>query len=164
MLPESSEFGGGELAVPMGWMHAQLLADQIMRAAQLFVPGSLEFRAARDGLALTAFLTCVSHDLLDLMTEDRRQRWLELTADENPWFMWVTDRLERRMARDFMTGCTDPDLPVVRRAWRWLRETHLLPPRVPADQGLIRLGTVRADPWMPAWQVGLTAGHLALSY
>lgn len=54
---ESTEgTGGGELVVPMAWLYAEYIADELLRSGDLMPPTSFEFRAGRDALALTVFL------------------------------------------------------------------------------------------------------------
>ena len=49
--------GGGELTVPMAWLYAEYIADELLRTGDLMPPTSFEFRAGRDALALTIFLS-----------------------------------------------------------------------------------------------------------
>src|SRR5258707_7083619 len=48
--------GGGELTVPMAWLYAEDIADELLRTGDLMPPTSFEVRAGRDALALTIFL------------------------------------------------------------------------------------------------------------
>lgn len=58
MRPERhDEGGGGGLLVPMAWMYAEYIADELLRTGDLMPPTTLEYRAGRDALALTIFLS-----------------------------------------------------------------------------------------------------------
>ncbi|MZD05539.1 hypothetical protein GTW43_10640, partial [Streptomyces sp. SID5785] len=54
---------GGELTVPMAWLYAEYIADELLRTGDLMPPTSFEFRAGRDALALTIYLSDVSDEL-----------------------------------------------------------------------------------------------------
>ncbi|MFD8963556.1 hypothetical protein ACFV0C_00915 [Streptomyces sp. NPDC059568] len=186
MRPESTEgVGDGGLLVPMAWMYAEYIADELLRTGDLMPPTTLEYRAGRDALALTIFLS-------DGPVGGRRfqgvvarmDEWRSLTAYGTSWRDWVCARLDRLEAAAFESGSRshDPDLELAGAAWRWLEETELLA----AD--LDAMGPAGGDPfsageaetasvareygaggeeegpqvWTPAWQLGLPLGHLAM--
>ncbi|CAM5275061.1 hypothetical protein SPURM210S_06185 [Streptomyces purpurascens] len=53
----------GELTVPMAWLYAEYIADELLRTGDLMPPTSFEFRAGRDALALTIFLSDTDGEL-----------------------------------------------------------------------------------------------------
>ncbi|MCX4445411.1 hypothetical protein ACIOEZ_09930 [Streptomyces sp. NPDC087866] len=164
MPPERHEGSGeGELSVPMAWMYAEYLADELLRTGDLMEPATLEYRAGRDALALTIFLLdgAVAGRLPAARVDELRL----LTAYGASWRGWVCERLHAP-AR----ACTGADLALARAAWRWLEETELLaadleaigpPPWGPAD-GAERDVEEAVQVWTPAWQLGLPLGHLAV--
>ncbi|MFE5302347.1 hypothetical protein [Streptomyces sp. NPDC056632] len=163
MLPESPNGrSGGELAVPMGWMYAEFIADRLMYMGALVFPGSLEWRAGRDALALTVYFSGSPSDLFQMFSMERRERWLHLTAEDGAWYAWVNHELERRAALRRTSPSADPDAGAALVAWEWLRDTLLLPPTA----GCATSESVRsaADHWTPAWQVGLSLSHLAVDF
>lgn len=144
MLPESTNgAGGGGLAVPMDWLCAEYVADDVMRTSGLAGPGSLEFRAGVQTLALTILLSGAGTGT-----------WLRRTAHDHPWSAWVTARLDEAPP-------DGPDAALARDTWRRLRATEL---RAADLAGLTGLGSVDEERqvWLPAWQVGVALGHLAL--
>ncbi|MFF2410737.1 hypothetical protein [Streptomyces sp. NPDC058092] len=159
---------GGGLLVPMTWMYAEYIADELLRTGDLMEPSTLEYRAGRDALALTIFL---SDDGADTALPAARLDELRLlTAYGAAWAGWVRDRLHAPdAAPQPVPGAADPDLALARAAWRWLEETELLaadldalrpPPREPAGGGAD--AEEAAQVWTPAWQLGLPLGHLAV--
>lgn len=166
MRPKYTEGAGGGLLVPMAWMYAEYIADELLRTGDLMPPTTLEYRAGRDALALTIFLADGSRDVPP--EGARMEEWRSLTAYGTSWRDWVCGRLDRLVAAAFEadTGCEDPDLELACAAWRWLEETELLAPDLDA------MGPLGADPcpfgeegpqvWTPAWQLGLPLGHLAI--
>ncbi|MFF5970609.1 hypothetical protein ACFY7C_03680 [Streptomyces sp. NPDC012769] len=143
MLPESTNgAGGGGLAVPMDWLCAEYVADDVMRTSGLAGPGSLEFRAGTQTLALTILLSGAGTGA-----------WLRRTAHDHPWSAWVTTRLDE--------AADGPDLALARNTWLRLRATEL---RAADLAGLTGLGGVDEERqvWLPAWQVGVALSHLAL--
>ncbi|MDN3295872.1 hypothetical protein QWM81_17810 [Streptomyces ficellus] len=164
MRPESTNgTGGGGLAVPMAWLCAEYVADELLRAGALVEPGSLEYRAGRRTLALTVYLGDGTGDTPG-GAEDRLEEWLTRTAHGHPWKEWVRERLDGAPE----PGGEDPDadLTLARETWRLLESTHLLA----TDLGALSAGGpadgVMVDEsdrtWLPSWQVGLPLGHLAL--
>ncbi|BFO19064.1 hypothetical protein SHKM778_54520 [Streptomyces sp. KM77-8] len=154
--------GDGELTVPMAWLYAEYIADELLRSGDLMPPTSFEFRAGRDALALTVFLSDTDGELSGIRVVTQLETWLSLTAYDQPWQEWVWGRL-RDMAADGRDA-RDPDLELAQEAWRWLRETELLAPDLNAVPGG---GTVAGEDegpkvWTPAWQLGLPLGHLAI--
>jgi hypothetical protein len=174
MRPERTEgAGGGGLLVPMAWMYAEYVADELLRTGDLMPPTTLEYRAGRDALALTIFLSDGSVD--GPGGGARRARWRSLTAYGTSWREWVCRRLRVLEAAGAGAGPADPDLELAEAAWRWLEETELLAPDLdavgPPGQGPV--GPTGEEPflaaeeegpqvWTPAWQLGLPLGHLAI--
>ncbi|MEE4496281.1 hypothetical protein ACIBI8_09810 [Streptomyces sp. NPDC050529] len=167
MRPERHDGAdGGGLLVPMAWMYAEFIADELLRTGDLMEPATLEYRAGRDALALTVFLSdgAVAETLPATRVDELRL----LTAYGTPWRRWVCDRLDVLAAAP---GGTGPDLALARAAWRWLEETELLAadldalgplpwesavgPEEPDGQDAVQV-------WTPAWQLGLPLGHLAI--
>jgi hypothetical protein len=161
--------GGGELTVPMAWLYAEYIADELLRTGDLMPPTSFEFRAGRDALALTVFLSgstdgdapCVHSPLKDV---SRLETWLSLTAYDQPWQDWVRERLAERAADAAASGVPAPDLVLAEAAWRWLEETELLAPDLDAVPGGGAAAGEDEGPkvWTPAWRLGLPLGHLAI--
>jgi hypothetical protein len=145
MLPERANgTSGGELVVPMAWMYAEYIADELLRTGDLMPPTSLEFRAGREVLALTIFLSDVDGELAGTRVVTGLEDWLSLTAHGRPWQEWVRSRLA---------------------AWGWLERTELLAVDLDgvALQDLTAVGEEHGPKvWTPAWQLGLPLGHLAI--
>jgi hypothetical protein len=163
MRPERHDGSSGDgLLVPMAWMYAEYIADELLRTGDLMEPATLEYRAGRDALALTVFLSdsAVSEALPATRVDELRL----LTACGTPWRRWVCERLDAAAAPG------DPDLALARAAWRWLQDTELLA----ADLDAIGAPLWEADGpeaeepeeavqvWTPAWQLGLPLGHLSI--
>lgn len=161
LLPESTNgTSGGGLAVPMAWLCAEFIADDLLRAGALVEPGSLEYRAGRQTLALTIHLCEGAEALGGARAVGRLDEWLSRTSYDHPWPQWVRARLAERAA----TGEDGPDLAMARETWRLLDATSV---RAADLDGLPPAGfdfavEESAQVWMPAWQVGLPLGHLAL--
>ena len=81
--------GGGELTVPMAWLYAEYIADELLRTGDLMPPTSFEFRAGRDALALTIFLSDTDGELSGIRVVTQLETWLSLTAYDQPWQDWV---------------------------------------------------------------------------
>ncbi|OON72717.1 hypothetical protein [Streptomyces tsukubensis] len=162
-MPDERRPGaGGELTVPMAWLYAEYIADELLRTGDLMPPTSVEFRAGRDALALTVFLSDTEGELAGIKVITQLETWLSLTAYDQPWQDWVGERLAL-LALEEPDG-PGPDLRLARDAWRWLEETELLAPDLDAVPGG---GPVPGDEdgpqaWIPAWQLGLPLGHLAI--
>ncbi|MDT0401211.1 MULTISPECIES: hypothetical protein [Streptomyces] len=154
--------GDGELTVPMAWLYAEYIADELLRSGDLMPPTSFEFRAGRDALALTVFLSDTDGELSGIRVVTQLETWLSLTAYDQPWQEWVQGRL-RDLAKDGRDA-RDPDLELAGEAWRWLRETELLAPDLNAVPGGGAAAGEDEGPkvWTPAWQLGLPLGHLAI--
>lgn len=164
--PESTNgTSGGGLAVPMAWLCAEYIADEMLRSSALVESGSLEFRAGRQTLALTIHLCETRDDFSAENSAARIEDWLGLTSYGHPWQEWVQAQLEARATH----GGDDPDRDLAVDAWRWLRETELLA----ADLGGLEPWQAAHQPlecgvdeavqvWTPAWQLGLPLGHLAV--
>ncbi|MCX5415873.1 hypothetical protein [Streptomyces sp. NBC_00059] len=166
MRPEHHEgTGGGGLLVPMAWMYSEYIADEVLVTGDLMEPTTLEYRAGRDALALTIFLSdgAVADDLPAARVDELRL----LTAYGAPWRRWVCARLEALERPTTPAGLDDPDLALARAAWRWLEETELLAADLDAigPQPWEPVGDEEegeAQVWTPAWQLGLPLGHLAV--
>ncbi|WP_330461110.1 hypothetical protein OIB37_32135 [Streptomyces sp. NBC_00820] len=160
----TGDTGGGELAVPMAWLYAEYIADELLRTGDLMPPTSFEFRAGRDALALTVFLSDTEGELSCVRVVSQLETWMSLTAYDQPWQDWVRDRLTELTAEAVRSGAPSPDLALAGDAWRWLEETELLAPDLDAVPGC---GSVPGEDdgpkvWTPAWQLGLPLGHLAI--
>ncbi|MEW2071575.1 hypothetical protein [Streptomyces sp. NPDC007346] len=170
MRPEDTDGTGGDgLPVPMAWLYTEYIADELLRTGDLMGPTTLEFRAGREALALTIFLSGLLRQapVPGALSEARVDELRLLTAYGATWRGWVCERLTESQRR---AGPGDPDLAMARAAWRWLERTELLAadldaivtaPREPAAGG----GPDRegeALVWTPAWQLGLPLGHLAV--
>ncbi|MEU3522290.1 hypothetical protein AB0E62_00170 [Streptomyces sp. NPDC038707] len=157
---------GGEQAVPMAWFYAEYIADELLRTGDLMPPTSFEFRAGRDALALTVFLSGPDGELSGIRVISQLENWLALTACDQPWRDWVRARMAERTERAAGSGapCPDPDLALAADAWRWLEETELLAPDLDAVPGGGPVFGEDEGPkvWTPAWRLGLPLGHLAI--
>ncbi|MCW7944773.1 hypothetical protein AAW14_22825 [Streptomyces hygroscopicus] len=156
--------GGGELAVPMAWLYAEYIADELLRTGDLMPPTSFEFRAGRDALALTIFLSDTAGELPGIRVVSQLETWLSLTAYDQPWQDWVRERMAELAADAVDSGGPAPDLDLASAAWRWLEETELLAPDLDAVPGGGAVVGEDDGPkvWTPAWQLGLPLGHLAI--
>ncbi|MBT2443825.1 hypothetical protein J7E93_27750 [Streptomyces sp. ISL-36] len=161
MLPESTNgTSGGGLAVPMAWLCAEFTADDLLRASCLVPPGSLEYRAGRQTLALTIHLCEGADASSGTRTTGRLDEWMARTAYDRPWPRWVRERLAARVH----AGEESPDLAMAHETWRQLRATQVRA----ADLGGLPSATTglpvdeSAQVWLPAWKLGLPLGHLAL--
>ncbi|MEV7405726.1 hypothetical protein AB0N93_35720 [Streptomyces sp. NPDC091267] len=166
MRPERHDGpSGGGLRVPMAWMYAEYIADELLRTGELMEPATLEYRAGRDALALTVFLSdgAVAQALPATRVDELRL----LTASGAPWRGWVCERLDALAAAP---GGPDPDLDLARAAWRWLEDTELLAADLDAIGPLPWEGGAQEEAgaqeavqvWTPAWQLGLPLGHLSI--
>ncbi|MDO0938534.1 hypothetical protein QQY66_44975 [Streptomyces sp. DG2A-72] len=156
--------GGGELTVPMAWLYAEYIADELLRTGDLMPPTSFEFRAGRDALALTIFLSDTDGELSGIRVVSQLETWLSLTAYDQPWQDWVREHLAKLAAEAIESGDPAPDLALAEAAWRWLEETELLAPDLNAVPGGAAMAGEDEGPkvWTPAWQLGLPLGHLAI--
>jgi hypothetical protein len=175
---ESTNGTSGEtLVIPMAWLCAEYIADEMLRSGALVDPGTLEYRAGRETLALTVFLSDGESGHRDRGTDGygaahsvaRIEEWLRLTSYGHPWEQWALAGLTAREeeARR-LGGRPDPGLALARTSWDWLRQTELLAtdlgdgepwrPGNPLDAGLDE----REQIWTPAWQLGLPLSHLAV--
>ncbi|KUN38588.1 hypothetical protein ACF081_03065 [Streptomyces longwoodensis] len=155
---------GGELTVPMAWLYAEYIADELLRTGDLMPPTSFEFRAGRDALALTIFLSDADGELSGIRVVTQLETWLSLTAYDQPWQGWVRERMAQLAAAEAESGRPSVDLELAAAAWRWLEETELLAPDLDAVPGGGALPDEDEGPkvWTPAWQLGLPLGHLAI--
>ncbi|MEV7612122.1 hypothetical protein [Streptomyces sp. NPDC089799] len=160
----------GGLAVPMAWLYAEYIADELLRTGRLIPVGTLDFRAGRDTLALTIYLSDAAGELSGIRVVSQLDEWLSLTAYGHPWRDWVHTRFLQlgEEARERGRG-EDPDLELARAAWHWLDRTELfatnLDPARPdgfADPFDPPALDENARVWTPAWQLGLPLGHLAM--
>ncbi|MFE5730158.1 hypothetical protein ACFQ7A_04485 [Streptomyces sp. NPDC056528] len=160
MLPESTPGaggrGGGGRAGRGGGGGRGAGAGGGGRAAARGPPGSLEYRAGLQALALTVHLA----EDPDRPPAGRIDEWLWHTAYDRPWPPWVEERLAERRA----AGGDGPDLALAHTAWRRLRDTWIraadldgredLDPECPVDEA--------EQIWLPAWKLGLPLAHLSL--
>ncbi|MDH2387994.1 MULTISPECIES: hypothetical protein [Streptomyces] len=181
MRPESTNgTSGGRLTVPMAWLCAEYIADEMLRTGELVESGSLEYRAGRQTLALTVYLCNATEGLAGATAVARIDEWLALTSYGHPWQEWVDDRLAAREARQLREpgGGADPDLALASAAWKWLRTTELLATDLgdgdrpwpshglghplgmtgPFEAGVDESARI----WTPAWRLGLPLSHLAI--
>ena len=157
-----AESGPGDgLVVPMAWLYAEYIADELLCTGDLMPPTSFEFKAGRDALALTIFLSDAGDELSGIRVVSQLENWLSLTAYDQPWQSWVRDRFSERLDQDARARRPSPDLLLAEAAWRWLEETELLAP----DLDAVPVPDEEDGPhvWTPAWQLGLPLGHLAIS-
>lgn len=154
----------GELAVPMAWLYAEYIADELLRTGDLMPPTSFEYRAGRDALALTIFLSDTNGELSGIRVVSQLETWLSLTAYDQPWQDWVGERMAVLTADAVASGEPAPDLQLADLAWRWLEETELLAPDLDAVPGGGSPGDEDDGPkvWTAAWRLGLPLGHLAI--
>jgi hypothetical protein len=150
----------GGLVVPMAWLYAEYIADELLRTGDLMPPTSFEFKAGRDALALTIYLSDVSDELSGIRVVSQLDNWASLTAYDRPWQSWVRASLAEREAGVRRAGRPSPDLSLAAAAWRWLEETELLAP----DLDAVPVPEEEDGPqvWTPAWRLGLPLGHLAI--
>ncbi|MBW5423506.1 hypothetical protein GKQ77_18370 [Streptomyces sp. BG9H] len=155
---------GGELTVPMAWLYAEYIADELLRTGDLMPPTSFEYRAGRDALALTIFLSDSRGELSGIRVITQLETWLSLTEYDQIWQEWVRERMDLLLEDAAMTGAPSPDLDLADLAWRWLEETELLAPDLDAVPGGGALPGEEDGPkvWTPAWRLGLPLGHLAI--
>ncbi|MYX24915.1 hypothetical protein, partial [Streptomyces sp. SID8380] len=90
--------GTGTLVVPMGWLYAEYIAEELLRSGDLMPPDSFEFRAGRDALALTVYLADTEDELSGIRVITQLETWLGLTAHDQPWQDWVAERLAEAAA------------------------------------------------------------------
>ncbi|GLF92788.1 hypothetical protein [Streptomyces yaizuensis] len=170
MHPESTNgTSGGAPAIPMAWLCAEYVADELLRTGALVEGGSLEYRAGRETLALTIYLCDATEGLAGVRTMSRIEEWLDLTAYGHPWSAWVVERLAAREERERGPGgAPDPDLALARESWRWLWRTELLAADLGEDEPwypVAGAGTPVDEgerKWTPAWRLGLPLSHLAI--
>ncbi len=152
--------GTGELAVPMAWLYAEYIADELLRTGDLVPSSTLEYRAGRQTLALTIYLSDQADELSGIRVVSQLDEWLSLTAYGHPWQEWVRERMERRVAEG-----GGPDLALATETWEWLQRTELLAADLDSSLQWHRAG-IEVDEddqvWTPAWELGLPLGHLAI--
>lgn len=166
MLPDKTNgTSGDELVIPMAWLYAEYIADEVLRTGDLVPSSTLEFRAGRQTLALTAYLSDLNDELSGIRVVSQFDEWLSLTAYGNPWQEWVRDRLACLGAQERARGRANPDLRLAEAAWRWLERTELLAPDLDTGLNWPRGGfpvDENEQVWTPAWQLGVPLGHLAI--
>ncbi|MFE3329275.1 hypothetical protein [Streptomyces sp. NPDC059176] len=171
MRPESTNgTSGGGLAVPMAWLCAEFIADEVLRTGGLVESGSLEFRAGRETLALTVYLCDSGDGPGGGRTTAGPDDWLSVTAHGHPWLEWARERMAAREVRERDGSGPGPDLALARNAWHWLQRTELLATDLGEDAlrpwhpALPMEPTVdeSAQVWTPAWRLGVPLGHLAV--
>ncbi|MGK5631025.1 hypothetical protein [Streptomyces sp. URMC 123] len=163
----------------MAWMYAQYVAEELVSGAGLLPPGTLEYRAGRDALALTVFLAEDGSRLSHAGVVSQLDRCLDLTAYDERWHEWCAGRLATLVeggggngdggaagsAADGPDTGPDPGLPMALAAWRWLTTTELMAADAATD-GPWHCAAVDdlcgEDRWMPAWRLGLPLAHLAV--
>jgi hypothetical protein len=145
-------------------LYAEYIADELLRTGDLMPPTSFEFRAGRDALALTIFLSDSGGELSGIRVITQLETWLSLTAYDQPWHAWVREHLALRAAESAGSAAPDPDLLLASTAWRWLEETELLAPDLDAVPGGGGVPGEDDGPkvWTAAWRLGLPLGHLAI--
>ncbi|KDQ71094.1 hypothetical protein ACIPJG_12420 [Streptomyces halstedii] len=164
MRPEEHDETGDGLLVPMAWMYAEYVADGLLETGDLMEPTTLEYRAGRDALALTLFLS--EGPVAGALPAARVDELRLLTASGAAWQRWVGSRLDAR--RRASAPGADPDLALARAAWRWLEETELLAADLealgaaPRGQAGYEGEDGERRVWTPAWRLGLPLGHLAI--
>lgn len=151
--------GGGELIVPMAWLYAEYIADELLRSGDLMPPTSFEFRAGRDALALTVYLADTEGELSGIQVVSQLENWLSLTAYDQPWQDWVCERMATLTAKAVASGEPVPDLELAAAAWRWLEETELLAPDLNAVPG--GGAGIGEDEGPKVWTAGVAAGPAA---
>jgi hypothetical protein len=154
-----------ELVVPMAWLYAEYIADEVLRTGDLVPSSTLEFRAGRQTLALTAYLSDLRNELSGVRVVSQLDEWLSLTAYGHPWQEWVRERLRVLADEERESGSVNPDLRLADAAWQWLEQTELL--AADLDTGLQWQPSGCAidesdQVWTPAWQLGVPLGHLAI--
>jgi hypothetical protein len=127
---------GGPLEVPVVWLWAEQAAERLIAASDGSAsPATFEFRATRDVLALTLFLTGVAARPAELST-----RQLALIQDRLPgasqWLAWCASRLETETV---VAGGADLDL--ARNAWLWLGRSRLLAASAPTGPACVDAAT-----------------------
>ncbi|WP_443079848.1 hypothetical protein [Streptomyces sp. P9-A4] len=162
LLPESTNGAGGTsgggLAVPMAWLCAEYLADEVLRAAALVAPGSLEYRAGLQALSLTVLLSEEPGGPTGGRADGRIDEWLRHTAYDRSWPPWVEERLTARRT----AGGGAPDLALAETAWRSLRDTWVRAADLDGRAGPDSPVDEDDQIWLPAWKLGLPLAHLSL--
>ncbi|MEV7419637.1 hypothetical protein [Streptomyces sp. NPDC089919] len=150
----------------MAWLYAEYIADELLRTGRLIPVSTLEFRAGRDTLALTIYLSDAAGELSGIRVVSQLDEWLSLTAYGHPWRDWAQTRFLQLGEEARERGGADADLELARAAWRWLEGTELyatnLDPEDPDDPDGLGALDENSRIWTPAWQLGLPLGHLAM--
>lgn len=170
MLPESAnDPSSGGLTIPMAWIYAEYVADDILRAIDLTPPATLELRAGRAVLALTVFLSDVDGELCGTGVAARVDQWLAMTSCDDAWHTWVEEQLDRLEAEDGGVHGTNPDLPPARAEWQRLHSDLLLRdllPDSPPDDSSERSSAAgrTVTRWVTAWRLGVPLAHVMLHH
>ncbi|MGG8405680.1 hypothetical protein ACM614_03335 [Streptomyces sp. 12297] len=151
----------------MAWLYAEYIADELLRTGRLIPVSTLEFRAGRDTLALTIYLSDAAGELSGIRVVSQLDEWLSLTAYGHPWRDWVHTRFLELGEEARERGGEHADLELARAAWSWLDRTELYatnldPGRLSGPEEFPAAVDESARVWTPAWQLGLPLGHLAM--
>ncbi|MFF2850948.1 hypothetical protein ACFVT5_32130 [Streptomyces sp. NPDC058001] len=149
----------------MAWLYAEYIADEVLRTGDLVPSSTLEFRAGRQTLALTAYLSDLKNELSGIRVVSQFDEWLSLTAYGHPWQEWVRERFASLTEDERERGSVNPDLRLARAAWQWLEHTELLATDLDTGLHWHRSGLSVDESeqvWIPAWQLGVPLGHLAI--
>ncbi|MFJ6572460.1 hypothetical protein ACIQNU_34135 [Streptomyces sp. NPDC091292] len=149
----------------MAWLYAEYIADEVLRTGDLVPSSTLEFRAGRQTLALTAYLSDLKNELSGIRVVSQFDEWLSLTAYGHPWQEWVRERFASLGEDERERGAANPDLRLARAAWQWLEQTELLATDLDTGLQWQRSGLSvdeSEQAWIPAWQLGVPLGHLAI--
>jgi hypothetical protein len=110
----------GPVDVPIAWLWAEQTAEDLIAASDGPVsPAAFEFRATRDVLALTVFLTGVAaHSTVPTRHLAVIRERLSGTSE---WLAWCTSRLDGPVISTHAAN-----LCLARKAWLWLRRSRML--------------------------------------
>jgi hypothetical protein len=113
----------GPVDVPIAWLWAEQAAEELIATSDgPLSPATFEFRATRDVLALTLFVTGIAARPGDLPARD-----LALIRDRlsvmSDWMAWCGSRLAGKCDRH---PTNTANLRLARNAWLWLRRSRML--------------------------------------
>lgn len=137
--------GNGELTVPMAWFYAEYIADELLRTGDLMPPTSFEFRAGRDALALTIYLSDTEGELSGIQVVTQLETWLSLTAYDQPWQDWVRERTAALAAAAVTSGGPSPTWNWPRRPGAGYRRPSCSPPIWTRSRGAARWSARTTD-------------------
>jgi hypothetical protein len=111
----------GPVDVPIAWLEAEQVAQDLIAAASdgPVSPARFEFRATRDVLALTLFLTGVA--ARSTVPTRHLEVIRERLSETSEWLAWCTSRLDGPVVS---TGAAN--LRLARNAWLWLQRSRRL--------------------------------------